>query len=138
MSYTKVISRLYALERLVKNLIGKVNSAASSYQAYVAIISQSGSSEPVVTVLNENASNYLGPILWTRNASGEYFGISAGAFPVAKTWLMAGQGAPTSAIAIVNITRASDNQVTLFYTNTATGAATDNFVDLAVEIRVYP
>jgi hypothetical protein len=48
------------------------------YKKYVATISQTGTSDPTVTVLE----NTLGDIVWTRVAVGGYSGDLLGAFPV--------------------------------------------------------
>jgi hypothetical protein len=56
-----------------------VNSAK-----YIATISQSGTSDPTVTVLE----NTIGDIVWTRTTNGDYRGTLTGAFPIDKTYLM--------------------------------------------------
>lgn len=49
---------------------------------YTALISQSGTSAPTVTVL-ENALG--GTVVWTRNSTGVYWGTLSGAFTASKT-----------------------------------------------------
>ena len=44
---------------------------------YKAILTQSGTNDPVATVLNGNDSNYLN-IVWTRNGNGSYLGTYNG------------------------------------------------------------
>jgi|SRR6478736_1317277 hypothetical protein len=57
------------------------------YKSYIAILTQSGEDAPVATVVNSTDSNYLGDIVWTRNANpGNYLGTKADAFTLNKTW----------------------------------------------------
>ena len=56
-----------------------------AYKKYVATISQTGTSDPTVTVLE----NTLGDIVWTRALAGRYEGTLVGAFPdQSKTYLL--------------------------------------------------
>lgn len=55
------------------------------YKKYVATISQTGTSDPIVTVLE----NTIGDIVWTRALAGRYEGTLVGAFPdQSKTYLL--------------------------------------------------
>ena len=55
------------------------------YKKYVATISQTGTSDPIVTVLE----NTIGDIVWTRTLAGRYEGTLVGAFPdQSKTYLL--------------------------------------------------
>lgn len=56
--------------------------ASLGYKEYVAILEQSGTGDPVATVL----VNTLGGVpVWTRVNEGYYYGTLANAFPFAKT-----------------------------------------------------
>jgi hypothetical protein len=58
------------------------------YKKYIATISQTGTADPTVTVLE----NTIGDIVWTRFAVGNYAGTLVGAFPDAdKTYAIVGQ-----------------------------------------------
>jgi hypothetical protein len=58
------------------------------YKKYIATVSQTGTADPTVTVLE----NTIGDIVWTRNAVGVYQGVLTGAFPDDfKTYLMINQ-----------------------------------------------
>jgi hypothetical protein len=58
------------------------------YKKYIATVSQTSTSDPTVTVLE----NTIGDIVWTRFAVGNYAGTLVGAFPDAdKTYLIVGQ-----------------------------------------------
>jgi len=55
------------------------------YKEYVALLTQTGTSAPVATVLNKNAPNYLGDVVWTRNDIGDYTGTLTNSFNADKT-----------------------------------------------------
>lgn len=58
-------------------------ASLAPYKVYSALITQSGTSNPTVTVLR----NTLGVnITWTRTGDGEYQGVSTNAFTELKTW----------------------------------------------------
>ena len=59
--------------------------ASSSVSVYKALFTQTGTSNPVVSVLNSSDSNYLGDITWTRSSEGLYIGTKTGAFTENKT-----------------------------------------------------
>lgn len=47
---------------------------APNYEEYVALLSQTGTNAPTAIVLNEDANNYLGDIVWTYDSPGYYIG----------------------------------------------------------------
>lgn len=55
------------------------------YKEYVAVLTQTGTSAPVATVLNSKAPNYLGDVTITRNNAGLYTVTKTGAFTINKT-----------------------------------------------------
>jgi hypothetical protein len=58
------------------------------YKKYIATVSQTGTADPTVTVLE----NTIGDIVWTRFAVGNYLATLVGAFPDQdKTYLIVGQ-----------------------------------------------
>lgn len=57
----------------------------TAFKAYTALLSQAGTSNPTVIVLNSDDSNYLGNLVWTRSSAGVYNGTLAGAFVLNKT-----------------------------------------------------
>lgn len=65
-------------------------SDAASWQGipkkYVALLTQTGTSNPVATVLENSLG---GTVVWTRDALGVYLGTLVGAFPANKTILQA-------------------------------------------------
>jgi hypothetical protein len=58
-------------------------SGGSSYLSYVALLTQTGTSAPVATVL---ANTLGGTVVWTRDSAGNYTGTLAGAFTEDKTY----------------------------------------------------
>jgi hypothetical protein len=58
------------------------------YKKYIATVTQTGTADPTVTVLE----NTIGDIVWTRFAVGNYAGTLVGAFPDQdKTYVIVGQ-----------------------------------------------
>jgi len=57
--------------------------ASLGYKVYKALISQSSTNAPTVTVLQ----NTIGDIVWTRDGVGVYLGTLANAFTANKTFL---------------------------------------------------
>lgn len=58
-------------------------------KVYRATLTQSGTSAPVATVFE----NTIGSIVWSRTATGTYYGSLTGAFTNNKTWPLIGQSA---------------------------------------------
>lgn len=94
----------------------------ASYLKYVAVLNQTGTNDPVATVLE----NTIGNIVWTRGGIGGYSGTLVSAFPAGSTFVL-GQNATTGILFF----RDSDDQVRV-----STGK--DGLMDYSVEIRVYP
>jgi hypothetical protein len=101
------------------------------YKKYVATISQTGTADPTVTVLE----NTIGDIVWTRTLAGRYEGTLVGAFPDQdKTYLL-------------NSTTQTDNYIRFYWTSanvvqirTAdfTNTLQDGQLDFnTIEIRTY-
>lgn len=51
---------------------------APNYQEYVALLTQTGTNAPTAVVLNQDANNYLGNIVWTYDDVGAYIGTLTG------------------------------------------------------------
>lgn len=101
---------------------------------YTILLSQSGTSDPTVTVLG---TNEVGSIVWTRNSTGIYTGTLTGAFTANKTWLICQKGDGSGSFVNGLLSRGGANTVVLdVRDNTAT--LTDNFTNMSIEIRVYP
>lgn len=108
-------------------------SSESGYRSYVALISQSGTSNPTAIVLE----NSLGDITWVYDGVGYYFGQLDNSFPIEKTFVLSpstgydagvldgGGGNP------YNIYRDGDNYI-IIRTD-----ADDTLNYSPIEIRVY-
>lgn len=105
---------------------------------YVALLTQSGTSAPVATVLENTLG---GTVVWTRNDAGDYTGTLASAFTADKTVLLLGSPTPQSLVATGMLLWSSANALSLqtFASDGDTGDLTDDMlVNTTVEIRVYP
>ena len=105
-----------------------VNNTTSEagYRSYVALISQSGTNDPVVTILE----NSLGDINWQYDGNGNYEGYLYDSFPLEKTFIRISLSNNTSEI--VNAYRTSNNYVYI-----ETGGTNGILNNNAFEIRVY-
>ncbi len=103
------------------------NNRFGGYEVYTALISQTGTNPPNVTVLE----NTLGPILWNRYGLGEYTGTLLNAFPINKVFIMfEGNGDYYT----TGKFRINDNSIGL--QNFLNGYLADGFSS-SIEIRVY-
>jgi hypothetical protein len=98
---------------------------------YIATISQAGTSDPTVTVLE----NSIGDIVWTRAAAGRYQGTLTGAFPDQdKTYLIISNTAIDTYLRIFWVSANVVEVRTLDFTNTLQdGRLSYN----TIEIRTY-
>jgi hypothetical protein len=101
-----------------------VSDILPTYTKYIALISQSSTSDPTVIELE----NTIGPIVWTRVSAGIYEGTLTGVFTVNKTYVMISQldittmvGAYAKTIDIIQVDTTNDTDL---FKNT-------------LEIRVY-
>ena len=108
------------------------NDMLRNYQRYIALITQTSTSAPTVIELE----NTIGPIVWTRKATGEYSGTLSGAFTANKTYAMISN---VVADGIVRISTTA-SEITLITTNlhSPTAAKHDGHLNKnTIEIRVY-
>jgi hypothetical protein len=120
--------------RVTETINGQsVNTILPTYQKYVALISQVGTNDPTLSILE----NTIGDIVWTRNLAGEYYGTLLNAFPINKTFIMINafsNNASDSAAALWNTV----SQVAVLTCDTSF-TRVDNILYLtSIEIRVYP
>ena len=118
--------------RVTETINGEsVNTILPTYKKYIALISQTGTANPTVAVLE----NTIGNIVWTRSLVGVYYGTLTGAFTANKTSVNISGVYKGSAQAI----RRNNNEVNVFTTATLTITETDSLLDETyIEIRVYP
>jgi len=110
-----------------------VSDILPTYTKYIALISQSSTSAPTVIELE----NTIGPIIWTRSATGVYFGTLTGAFTASKTYVMLSNVVANS---IVLAERKDANSIQISTTNlhSPTAAYHDSHLsNNTLEIRVY-
>jgi len=101
------------------------------YKVYTALLTQSGTSAPTATVLENTLG---GSITWTYTSTGSYVGTLTSAFTLNKTWTIAtGSG---SADTTITVSRSSDNTVNV--STLLAGTPTNGIISPAsIEIRVY-
>ena len=100
------------------------------YKKYIALISQTGTADPIVTVLE----NTIGDIVWTRTSFANYAGTLAGAFPDAdRTYLLIGNNNDN----FFNLSHNTINDLVILSkdgSNTGQDGLLDN---TTIEIRTY-
>jgi hypothetical protein len=91
-----------------------VSDILPTYTKYIALISQSSTSDPTVIELE----NTIGPIVWTRVSAGIYEGTLTGVFTVNKTYVMISQldittmvGAYAKTIDIIQVDTTNDTDL---------------------------
>lgn len=102
-----------------------------NYKSYVALISQTGTSAPSVTILE----NTIGDIVWTRFALGDYRGTLTGAFPSGKVICLSNQ---IDMLTMTLIQRKNNDVISINTGTPATTTVADGLlVNTSIEIRVY-
>lgn len=111
--------------------ISRSTASARPYTVYTATISQSGTSDPVATVLENNIPGAI-PITLTRSGVGDYFINKTDAFTLNKTFFSAtADGNYTIHGGFIN-----DDQIRFF--TRSSGTLSDGLMTRAsIEIRVY-
>jgi hypothetical protein len=98
------------------------------YKMYTALVSQTGTSAPVVTVLD----NTIGNIVWTYDSTGEYIGTLTGVFISGKVYF----SALPSQITQLKLVRLNNNSVNLG--TVTSGVKTNGLLsNTPIEIRIY-
>lgn len=101
------------------------------YKVYRALLTQSGTSAPVATVLE----NTIGNVVWSRTGAGHYKGTLNGAFDPAKTHVLANGYASGYGYGFPDGT----GNAFLVYSTLKNGTDDDNILtSSAVEVKVYP
>jgi hypothetical protein len=109
------------------------NDMLRNYERYIALISQSSTNDPTVIELE----NTIGPIVWTRNSTGIYYGTLTGAFTLDKTYVMLSNVELDS---IVMAKRGNNDFIQIDTTNLHSPTAAhhdDHLKKNTLEIRVY-
>jgi hypothetical protein len=121
--------------RVTETLNGRpITEMLPTYQKYVALISQSGTADPTIEILE----NTLGDIIWTRTSAGDYLGTLINSFPQLKTYIVFQNFYSGTGSHISFIQRANDDLINIV-TKDNTNAFIDNVLNYTtIEIRVYP
>lgn len=99
---------------------------------YVALLSQTGTSAPTATVLENTLS---GSIVWSYDNVGSYEGTLTGEFISNKTVVFISGIYKGSSVG----TRKTDDKISIYTTATTTNSEANDLLDeTAIEIRVYP
>ena len=117
------------------DITGEVEKIVPMYKVYTALLTQLGATGPSVQILENTLT---GAIVWTRNATGDYWGTLTGAFPINKVVLLHGGNAVSSAGTTISFIfyRNTDNRIVL--STLLDGVPTDSVIDnLTIEVRVY-
>ncbi len=120
--------------RVTETINGQsVSEVLPTYKKYIATISQTGTNDPTVTVLE----NTIGDIQWVRMGVGTYYGQLLGAFPTQDKVYLILNNTLASLFITEFVWGTLDNVNILTYDGTPAptdGALTYN----TIEIRVYP
>ena len=119
--------------RVTETINGEsVNTIVPTYKKYIATITQTGTLDPVVTILE----NTIGNIYWIRTSAGNYECILTNAFPSAdKTYLMVNQ---VNTSGICYLTYAGTSQIYLQWYDFSLAQLDNGLLYNTIEIRVYP
>ena len=110
-----------------------VSDILPTYTKYIALITQSSTSDPTVIELE----NTIGPIIWTRTSVGVYYGTLTGVFTLDKTYVTLSNVVANS---IVLSKRRDNNSIEINTTNLHSPTAAHHDTHLlknTLEIRVY-
>ena len=113
-------------------------TATPSYKVYTALLTQTGTTAPVATVLENTLG---GDIIWSRNGTGDYTGLLTGAFTSNKTAILLGNvrytlSSVTLIPADITVFSYSVNDVSIG-TMDNSSLVDDILFNTFVEIRVY-
>lgn len=102
---------------------------------YKAILTQTGTNDPVATVLNENDSNYLGNLTWQRYSTGE-FGASKNGVSSTNTSFIASSNFGASSSDLITIQVSCSNNV-IYFATYVSGIFKDGINQMFVTIEYY-
>lgn len=117
------------LQKDLKKLKRKLNSR--KYKVYTALLSQTGTSNPTVVVLE----NELGDLVWTRNNVGVYYGTLANAFIGNQTVIFI-NNTSVGGRSVIGY-RTSANQINIEQLLVDGSTPADSLSNTSIEIRVY-
>ncbi len=104
------------------------------YKVYTALMNQTGTDDPVATVLE----NTIGSISWSRATNGNYLGSLTGAFPSNKTFLSLNNPLIIGDEGQIIISYSNSDVVSVSSINAALEGSDGWINNVSLEIRVYP
>jgi len=104
------------------------------YKVYTALLSQSGTSAPTATVLENTLG---GTIVWTRSATGIYVGTLSGAFTVDKTLTLMNTGHNVNGFEGISRVDADSVKVQTYINGPTYSDGRLSNSGASIEIRVY-
>lgn len=118
----------------IQKLNGNDAANARPYKVYTALMNQTGTSAPTVTIMENTLG---GTITWSYSSAGYYIGTLTGAFTANKTTVSTTLGAQVGTVPVkVSSLRASVNTVEVY--TVSNGSAADGMLSSAFfEVRVY-
>jgi lysophospholipase L1-like esterase len=106
-------------------------SSLRPYKVYTALLTQSGTSAPVATVLENTLG---GTVVFTRSSTGIYIGTLTGAFVANKTLTL---GVASTHPSFLSMNRVTNDTFSIATENSG-GNLTDGLLnDTSIEVRVY-
>ena len=106
--------------------IASLASGSTAYNSYVALLTQTGTDDPVATVLSNNLT---GTLTWARTGTGVYtFTASVATFTANKTIVFVNRG--SNAASVLTWARTSDTVLTIT-------SASSPITNGAFEVRIY-
>ncbi len=130
-----------ALQKGMANWVPATSGGgAASYLVYTALLTQSGTSAPVATVLENTLG---GTVVWSYDVTGSYIGTLSGAFIPAKTIIMYDSFSAFAGDGLVYMRCGADNNTVLVktYFNEWAGypAPENSFLsNTYIQILAYP
>ncbi len=132
--------RQYLKESGVGNT-GWVDRLSGGVKSYRALLTQTGTSAPTVTVLENTLG---GTVVWTRVGPGDYWATLTGAFPANKVQIFMGSSyVGGTSFVLFQMARLGANDIQLVTKDVDLSSATANesddlMTDTAITMLVYP
>lgn len=112
----------------------QLDSAVRPYKVYTALLTQTGTSAPTVTVIENTLG---GTVVWAYDVVGQYSANLTGAFIGSKTVAFTMMGSSSGADTLnFNYGNSTVNQMSLVHKNSS-GINVDGISKASIEIRVY-
>lgn len=130
-AYIKKIAEIWdKVNEIIDNLNGNGATGSGSYKVYSAVLSQTGLSAPVATVLENTLG---GTVTWSYVSPGTYYATVGGLFTLNKTFILNGNQADAKTTYYIT----DVNEIQFFTYVDLVTLSNDMLFTTAVEIRVY-